>query len=75
MLDDAVTNRNSPFGIPVFVCGEQKYFDGRIIVLRKSDHSNNLLQFNIDTKSDKIPKLKNNKNASMLFYDKEKKSK
>ena len=73
MLDDAVTNRNSPFGIPVFVCGEQKYFDGRIIVLRKSDHSNNLLQFNSDIRSDKIPKLKNNKNASMLFYDKEKK--
>ena len=70
MLDDAVTNRNSPFGIPVFVCGEQKDFDGRIIVLRKSDHSNNLLQFHSGIRSDKIPKLKNNKNASMLFYDK-----
>jgi len=73
MLDDAVTNRNSPFRIPVFVCGDQKDFDGRIVVLRKSDQSNNLLQFHSDIRSDKISKLKNNKNASILFYDKEEK--
>ena len=73
MLDDAVTNRSSTFRIPVFVCGDQKDFDGRIIVLRKSDQSNNLLQFHSDIRSDKIPKLKNNKNASMLFYEKEEK--
>ena len=73
MLADAVTNRNSQFRIPVFVCGEQKDFDGRIVVLRKSDQSNNLLQFHSDIRSDKINKLKSNKNASMLFYDKEEK--
>ena len=73
MLDDAVTNRSSQFRIPVFVCGDQKDFDGRIVVLRKSDQSNNLLQFHSDIRSDKITKLKNNKNASMLFYDKEEK--
>ena len=73
MLDDAVTNRSSPFRIPVFICGDQSDFDGRIIVLRKSDQTNNLLQFHSDIRSDKIPKLKNNKNASMLFYDKEEK--
>ena len=73
MLDDAVTNRSSTFRIPVFVCGDQKDFDGRIIVLRKSDQTNNLLQFHSDIRSEKIPKLKNNKNASMLFYDKEEK--
>ena len=73
MLDDAVTNRSSTFRIPVFVCGDQKDFDGRIVVLRKSDQSNNLLQFHSDIRSEKIPKLKNNKNASMLFYDKEEK--
>ena len=33
----------------------------------------NLLQFNSDIRSDKIPKLKANKNAAMLFYDKEEK--
>ena len=73
MLDDAVTNRNSQFRIPVFVCGDQKDFDGRIVVLRKSDQSNSLLQFHSDIRSEKITKLKNNKNASMLFYDKEEK--
>ena len=73
MLDDAVTNRSSQFRIPVFICGDQKDFDGRIVVLRKSDQSNNLVQFHSDIRSDKIPKLKNNNNASMLFYDKEEK--
>ena len=73
MLDDAVTNRSSQFRIPVFVCGDQSDFDGRIVVLRKSDQTNNILQFHSDIRSDKIPKLKNNKNASMLFYDKEEK--
>ena len=73
MLDDAVTNRSSQFRIPVFICGNQKDFDGRIVVLRKSDQSNNLVQFHSDIRSDKIPKLKSNKNASMLFYDKEEK--
>jgi len=73
MLDDAVTNRSSQFRIPVFICGDQSDFDGRIVVLRKSDQTNNLLQFHSDIRSDKILKLKNNKNASMLFYDKEEK--
>ncbi len=73
MLDDAVTNRSSQFRIPVFICGDQKDFDGRIVVLRKSDQSNNLVQFHSDIRSDKIAKLKSNKNASMLFYDKEEK--
>ena len=73
MLDDAVTNRSSQFRIPVFICGEQSDFDGRIVVLRKSDQTNNIVQFHSDIRSDKITKLKNNKNASMLFYDKEEK--
>ncbi len=73
MLDDAVTNRSSQFRIPVFICGDQKDFDGRIVVLRKSDQANNLIQFHSDIRSDKIPKLKSNKNGSMLFYDKEEK--
>ncbi len=73
MLDEAVTNRDSQFRIPVFICGNQKDFDGRIVVLRKSDQSNNLIHFHSDIRSDKISKLKSNKNASMLFYDKEEK--
>ena len=73
MLDDAVSNRSSPFRIPVFICGEQKDFDGRIVVIRKSDQLNNIVQYHSDIRSDKIAKIKNNKNAAMLFYDKEEK--
>ena len=42
MLDNAIKDRSSPFRIPVFICGKQDDFDGRIVVLRKSDQSNNL---------------------------------
>ncbi len=73
LFDDAVTNRTSPFRIPVFICGSQNDFDGRIVVLRKSDQSNKLLQFHSDIRSDKVKRLKDNNNASMLFYDKEEK--
>ena len=73
MLDDAVTNRSSQFRIPVFICGDQKDFDGRIVVLRKSDQTNNLVQFHSDIRSDKIEKLKKNPKAAILFYDKEEK--
>ena len=73
MLNDAVTNKSSPFRLPVFVCGNQKDFDGRIVVLRKSNQISNLLHFHSDIRSDKISKLKNNKNSSMLFYDKKEK--
>tara|TARA_B100000780_G_scaffold265913_1_gene221723 strand:- start:220 stop:828 length:609 start_codon:yes stop_codon:yes gene_type:complete len=73
MLSDAVTNRNSSFRIPVFICGSQSDFDGRIVVLRKSDQLSNFLQYHSDIRSDKIAKLRKNKNAAMLFYDKEEK--
>ena len=73
MLGDAVTNRKSPFRIPVFICGELSDFDGRIVVLRKSDQLSNFLQYHSDIRSDKIAKLRKNKNAAMLFYDKEEK--
>ena len=73
MLDDAITNRSSQFRIPTFICGDHSDFDGRIVVLRKSDKINNIVQFHSDIRSDKIEKLKKNSNASMLFYDKEEK--
>ena len=73
MLDDAVTNRGSPFRIPVFMCANQNEIDGRIVVLRKSDRKNNLLQFHTDLRSPKVKILKNNNKASLLFYDKEEK--
>ena len=73
MLDNAIKDRNSPFRIPVFICGNKDDFDGRIVVLRKSDQSDNTIQYHSDIRSNKIAKLKSNKNASMLFYDKEEK--
>ena len=73
MLDDAVTNRGSPFRIPVFMCANQDEIDGRIVVLRKSDRKNNLLQFHTDFRSPKVKILKKNNKASLLFYDKEEK--
>ena len=73
MLDDAVTNRSSPFRIPVFICTHHDEVDGRIVVLRKSDRENNLLQFHTDLRSPKVDILKKNNKASLLFYDKEEK--
>ena len=73
MLDNAITNRNSPFRIPVFMCANKNQIEGRIVVLRKSDRENNLLQFHTDFRSPKVDMLKKNKNASLLFYDKEEK--
>ena len=73
ILDDAVTNRGSPFRIPVFMCAHQNEIDGRIVVFRKSDRKNNLLQFHTDFRSPKVEIIKKNNKASLLFYDKEEK--
>ena len=43
MFTNAVKDRSSPFRIPVFICGNQSGFDGRIVVLRKADEINNSL--------------------------------
>ena len=73
MLEEAVVNRGSPFRIPVFICTDQNEIDGRIVVLRKSDRKNNILQFHTDFRSSKVNILKQNNNASLVFYDKEEK--
>jgi pyridoxamine 5'-phosphate oxidase len=73
MFDNAIKDRGSPFRIPVFISGNQNDFDGRTVVLRKSDRENNLIQYHSDIRSNKIAKLKVNKNAAMLFYDKDEK--
>jgi pyridoxamine 5'-phosphate oxidase len=73
MLDDAVINRSSSFRIPVFICTDQSDIDGRIVVLRKSDKNDNVLQFHTDLRSPKVNILKKNNNASLVFYDKEEK--
>jgi pyridoxamine 5'-phosphate oxidase len=73
MLNEAVTNRGSSFRIPVFICAHQDEIDGRIVVLRKSDRGNNLLQFHTDFRSPKVEIISKNNKASLIFYDKEEK--
>ena len=73
MLGDAIKNRSSQFRIPTFICGNQNDFDGRIVVLRRSNIDERLLQFHSDIRSEKISKLKSNNRAALIFYDKEEK--
>ena len=58
MLNNAVKDRSSQFRIPVFSCGENDNIESRIVVLRKSDENNNIVQFHSDIRSDKIDILK-----------------
>ena len=71
MLNNAIKDRSSQFRIPVFSCGNNDNIESRIVVLRKSDENNNIVQFHSDIRSDKINILKKNSKASFLFYDKE----
>ena len=73
LLTDAVKNRNSEFRTPVFICGDDKDLDGRVVVLRKADPDNNFIQFHSDIRSSKINKIKKNPSCSILFYGKEEK--
>jgi len=73
LLNFGLLNRDSSFHLPVFICGENKNFDGRIVVLRGVDEKNKKLWFHTDIRSKKIKILKNNAQASFLFYDKDEK--
>ena len=73
LLANAVKDRSSEFRTPVFICGNDKDLDGRVVVLRKADHANNFIQYHSDIRSSKIEKIKKNPNCSLLFYGKEEK--
>ena len=73
LLTNAVKDRSSEFRTPVFICGNDKDLDGRVVVLRKADQQNNLIQYHSDIRSSKIEKIKKNPNCSLLFYGKEEK--
>ncbi len=73
LLTDAVKDRSSEFRTPVFICGNDKDLDGRVVVLRKADQQNNFIQYHSDIRSSKIEKIKKNPNCSILFYGKEEK--
>ena len=73
LLTNAVRDRSSEFRTPVFICGNENDLDGRVVVLRKADQQNNLIQYHSDIRSSKIEKIKKNPNCSILFYGKEEK--
>ncbi len=73
LLNKGLLNRNSSFHLPTFVCGENKIFDGRTVVLRGIDQKNKILWFHTDIRSKKIKILKTNPAGSFLFYDKDEK--
>ena len=73
LLTSAVKDRSSEFRTPVFICGNDKDLDGRVVVLRKADQENKFIQYHSDIRSSKIDKIKKNLNCSILFYGKQEK--
>ena len=73
LLTSAVSDRNSEFRTPVFICGSDNDLDGRVVVLRKASQENNFIQYHSDIRSSKIEKVKKNLNCSILFYGKQEK--
>ena len=57
LLSKAVKDRSSEFRTPVFICGNDKDLDGRVVVLRKADQQNNFIQYHSDIRSSKIEKI------------------
>ena len=70
LLDEGLANRDASFHIPVFICGDQSKFDGRIVVLRGIDKKEKKIWFHSDIRSNKIKNLKSNSQGCLLFYDK-----
>ena len=73
LLNSGLSNRDASFHLPTFICGEDKNFDGRIVVLRGISEENKNLWFHTDIRSKKIKILKKNPQAAFLFYDKNEK--
>ena len=73
LLELGLKNRDAPFHIPVFICGNKNQFDGRIVVLRGVDEKQKKIWFHSDIRSNKIKILKSNPKATFLFYDKSEK--
>ena len=73
LLSIAVKDRSSEFRTPVFICGNDKDLDGRVVVLRKADQQNNFFQYHSDIRSSKIEKIKQILIAQFYFTVKKKK--
>ncbi len=73
LLRSGLKNRNAPFHIPVFICGNKDKSDGRIVVLRGVDKKEKKIWFHSDIRSNKIKILQSYPKATLLFYDKHEK--
>ena len=73
LLENGLKDRSAPFHIPVFICGQNNEFDGRIVVLKGIDKEKSKIWIHTDIRSNKIKILKNNPKATLLFYDKDQK--
>ena len=73
LLNVGLQNRDLPFHIPVFICGDKTKSDGRIVVLRGVDEKEKKIWFHSDIRSSKVKTLKSNSEATLLFYDKNEK--
>ena len=73
LLKIGLQNRDAPFHIPVFICGNKNKSDGRMVVLRGIDEKEKKIWFHSDIRSNKIKILKSNSEGTLLFYDKSKK--
>ena len=73
LLDKGLSDRDNPLHIPVFICGKDNDYDGRIVVLRGLDKVSKSLSFHTDIRSNKIKILRNNTKGIFLFYDKKEK--
>ena len=73
LLKLGLQNRDAPFHIPVFICGNKNKSDGRMVVLRGIDEKEKKMWFHSDIRSNKIKILKSNSEGTLLFYDKNEK--
>ena len=73
LLENGLANRDDSLHMPVLICGENKNFDGRIVVLRGVNKKSKVLWFHSDIRSNKIKILKQNPKVNFLFYNKKEK--
>ena len=73
LLRIGLKNRDLPFHIPIFICGDKIKSDGRIVVLRGIDEKERKIWFHSDIRSNKVKILKSNPESTLLFYDKNEK--
>ena len=70
LLEAGLKNRDAPFHIPVFICGDKNKHDARIVVLRGISKDKKKIHFHSDIRSNKVKVLKLNSKGALLFYDK-----